>query len=255
MDQWLVFVFPFLCVVLRTVGLFITAPVLGAKYIPAPLKAGLSLIIGFFMWPWVKVGILPETLVGLWVPGVGEIAFGLALGVLASLFMSAIELAGQIVDMGMGFGLANVVDPAFGQSVPIMGMFKYLVVTALFLALDGHHLFIKALFQSFQMVPAGTGLVPSQWAAIGLQTVSRMFWTAVMLSCPIWVSMLMVDVALGMVARSVPQMNVFVVGMPVKALVALGVMSTAVGFYGVFTKNLTVSLKSLMDGLLGVFSW
>ncbi len=253
MDQWLILVFPFLCVVLRTAGLFITAPVLGAKYIPAPLKAGLCLISGFFMWPEVRIGSMPETLASLWFPAIGEVAFGLVMGTIASLFMSAVELAGQIADMGMGFGLANVIDPVFGGSVPIMGMFKYLVVTALFLAFDGHHLFIRALFQSFEIVPAGAAFIPAEWAAMGLQTVSQMFWAAIMLSCPIWASMLAVDVALGMAAKSVPQMNVFVVGMPVKALVALGVMSAAVSFYGIFTSNFVASLKSLMDGLLGVF--
>ncbi len=251
MGEWLPVVFPFLCVMLRTTGLFITAPVLGAKYIPVPVKAGLSLITGYLLWSRVPLQGVPADLPGLFGPALGELAFGLILGWFAALIMAAVEVAGHVVDMSIGFGMANVLDPSSGQSIPVMGTLKHLLITVIFLVMDGHHLFLSGLWDSFKIVPAGAAFIPSGWAEIGIVAAAKMISIAAMLSCPVWASILIVDAALGMVARSVPQMNVFMVGMPVKSLVGLGLVSASVGFYGVFTKEIGRTLEGLFRALLG----
>ena len=254
MEEWFSIIFPFLCVVLRTAGLFITAPVLGARYVPVPVKAGISLIAGYVLWPSVPVAPLPASIPALVGPALGEIAFGLLLGFIAGIIISAVEMAGQVADMMMGFGLSNVMDPSLGQSVPIMGTFKHLMITLMFLIMNGHHLFIKGLWDSFSLVPAGGAFIPIEWAAIGLLSFGKMLWIAVVLSCPIWASALIVDMSLGMIARTVPQMNVFVVGMPIKALVGLGIMSASIAFYGIFTKEITETIGSVLGSLLGALA-
>ncbi|HHW18197.1 MAG TPA: flagellar biosynthetic protein FliR [Firmicutes bacterium] len=254
MDGWLRIVFPFFWVLLRTSGVLMTAPVVGTRYVPWTVKVAISLVTGYILWSFVPAVDLPGTLEEMAVRAAGEVILGLFLGFIGTIMMAAIETAGHLADMEVGFGLANVVDPQYGQPSPLLGILKYLLVTLMFLAIDGHHIFIRALYDSFVLVPAGGATIPSSWAQVGIMAVSKMMWTALILSCPVWASALIVDITLGMIARSVPQLNVFVVGMPLKTLVGLGIISASVTFYGVFTKDLVLSIKNLIDGLLGVFA-
>lgn len=247
-------IFPYVCVVLRTTGLVLTSPVFGARYVPGQVKAGISLVTGYLMWASVPVADLPDSLPAMVAPVLGELVFGLFLGFLTAMVMSAVEMAGQVSDMMIGFGLSNVIDPAQGQSVPVMGTFKHLLITMVFLAMDGHHLFVKGLWESFALVPAGGTFIPAEWGEIGLLAFGKMLWAAVILSCPVWVSALIVDIALGVMARTVPQMNVFVVGMPLKTVVGLGIMSASIAFYGVFTKEIVQTLSSVFQSLVGALA-
>ena len=183
---------------------------------------------------------------------VSEVAVGLLLGFCGNIIMAAIETAGYLVDMKIGFGMANVVNPHYGQASPILGIFKYLLVMLIFLGIDGHHILVRALHRSFQLVPAGAAAVPAEWAQIGLGAAAEMFKIALVLSCPVWAATMIVDFGLGVIARTVPQLNVFVVGIPMKTLVGLGILSASVGFYGVFAKEITLSMQRLLEGLLGV---
>ncbi|HHX29579.1 MAG: flagellar biosynthetic protein FliR [Bacillota bacterium] len=243
--------FPFMCVFLRTTGVFVTAPVLAARFVPAAVKVGLSLIMSFFLLPSVEAAAMPGSYALMAGAFLGEIAYGLLTGFIAAALMAAVEVAGQVVDVQMGFGLSNVLDPEQGSSSPLMGIFKYLLMTLIFMALDGHHLFIRGLAQSFEVIPAGRATIASFWAALSVETVGRMLLIGVVLSLPVWASMLITDVGLGVIARAVPQMNVFVIGLPVKSLVGFMILSASVGFYGVFTEEITVTLRNLLENLLG----
>lgn len=253
-DPFLGALFPFACVFLRTTGLFITAPVFGARYIPVQVKVALCLAVSYFLWGSVRSVAAPATLPGWVAAAAGEAAFGLFIGAIASILLAAVEVAGHVVDAEIGFGLSNVIDPESGASTPLMGTFKYLLITVLFMMLNGHHLFIQGLAQSFAVLPAGSAGIPAAWGDVAVKSAGQMLLIAMVLSCPIWASMLITDVALGVVTRSVPQLNVFVVGMPLKVLVGLLVLSTSIGFYGAFTQEISVSVRSILESLLGVFA-
>jgi len=253
-DVLLAALFPFICVFLRTIGLFVTAPVLGARFIPVQLKVALSLSMASFLWSFVKTAGVPASIAGWIASALGEVVFGLFMGMLASMLLAAVETAGHIADTELGFGLANVIDPEFGSSAPLLGTLKYLLITVIFLALDGHHLFIRGLAESFAVLPAGAARVPSAWAELATKAAGRMLLVSVVLSCPVWVSMLITDVALGVLARSVPQLNVFVVGIPTKVLVGLAVLCASLGFYGVFTEELLRLLRNVLQSFMGALS-
>ena len=178
----------------------------------------------------------------------------MAFGFMGTIIMGAIELAGHVADVEMGFGIANVMDPHYGTSSPLLGTIKYILVTLCFLSINGHHMFIVALRDSFNLVPAGAGVVVTAWAQLGLQAFSKMLWIALLLSCPIWASMLIVDITLGIVAQTVPQLNVFVVGIPLKALVGLAILSVSAGFIGIFTKEITSLVQALLHSMLEVLA-
>ncbi len=253
-DPFLTAVFPFACVFVRTLGLLFTAPIFGAKFVPGQVKAGLSLALAFVLFGFVRTGDVPQSLSGWVGAAAGEIAFGLFMGMCASILLGAVELAGHIVDVEIGFSMANVVDPAFGGTSALMGTFKYLLISVLFMALDGHHLFLWGLAESFRLLPAGTAAIPASWFQVAVAGAGRMMLIAVVLSCPVWASLLITDIALGVLARSVPQLNIFVVGMPVKALVGMAVLSASVGFYGAFAEEISLSVSNILDSLLGVFA-
>ncbi len=254
MSQWFVLVFPFVCVLLRTTGIIITAPLFSARQIPVILKALLGILAGYSLWANVPLAAMPLTMSGIVGSLTGEIVLGLFLGAIPGALLTGIELAGQIADMELGFGMANIMDPTRGHTVPLMGMFKNTVITLMFLALNGHRLFIEALLQSFHAVPAGSAFLPTTWASIGIYTLSKVFWIAITLSAPVWVCILVVDIGLGFLSRSVPQMNVFAVGMPVKTMVGLGILSLSIGFYGAFAGSITESVQYVLNSLLGVLS-
>lgn len=244
--------FGYMCIFLRTTGMFVTAPVLAARFIPPAVKVGLSLIVSFLLFPIVSTPPMGESYAQVAVTLLGEISFGLFIGFMAAALLAAVDIAGQIVDVEMGFGLSNVLDPEQGMSSPLMGIFKYLLITLVFMMLDGHHLIIKALAKSFEIMPAGHVTLQALWAELSLKTVSQMLLVGILLSVPVWASMLITDVALGVVARAVPQMNVFVIGLPVKTIVGFLILSASIGFYGVFTEEITVTLRNLLESLLGV---
>lgn len=254
MNPYLTALFPFVCVLMRMTGLFVTAPIFGAKFVPAQVKAALALASSFFVAGAVSAAEAPATLAGWLASAAGEVLFGLAMGTICSILLAAVEVAGHIVDVEIGFSMANVIDPAYGTSSALMGTFKYLLISVLFMTLDGHHLFIWGIAESFKVLPAGTAHLPSAWAEVAVGAAGQMMVIAVVLSCPIWVSILITDMALGVMSRSVPQLNVFVVGMPVKLLVGFAVLSASMGFYGAFTEELTSAVKSLIDSLLGVLT-
>ncbi len=252
MGTWVEAVFPFIWILLRTTGVLITAPVFGAKYIPAIVKVTISLVLGYMLYPIVPSATPPNSPASFILCAASEILLGLVIGFCGNIIMAAIETAGHIADIEIGFGMANVVDPQYGQSSPVLGTFKYLLILLVFLSIDGHHLFIRALYQSFDLVPAGAAYIPRAWTQVGLSAAGGIFKTAIILSCPVWASALIVDFALGAIARTVPQMNLFVIGMPIKTLVGLGIISASVMFYGAFTEQITMSMKALLQTLLEV---
>lgn len=254
MESYIALVMPFLWVTLRTGGLLVTAPILGTRYVPWAIKVTVSLVTALFLWNVVPRAPTPEGLPGLAVSALGEVLFGIGIGFIGTVMLAAIEMAGHVADAEIGFGIANVIDPQYGQPAPLLGTLKYLLVLLVFLEMDGHHLFLRALAKSFQLVPAGGAAVPAQWVHPALVSAGEMFWIALGLSAPVWVAMLVTDVALGVISHGVPQMNVFVVGMPLKIAVGLGILAMSVRFYGTFGEKLLRETSRLLDVLLGVFA-
>ena len=254
MESYIALVMPFLWIALRTGGVLTTAPVLGTRYVPWSIKVTVSLVTAFFLWNVVPRAPVPEGLPGLALAAFGEVLFGIVIGFMGTVMLAAIEMAGYIADAEIGFGIANVVDPHYGQPAPLLGTFQYLLVLLVFLEMDGHHLFLKALARSFDLVPAGGAFVPLDWTRVALGGAGQMLWVALTLSAPVWVAMLVTDVSLGVVSHGVPQMNVFVLGIPLKILIGLAILGVSVAFYAAVGQRIVLEMSKLVDLLLGVFA-
>ena len=222
-----------LLVFARVTGTFFSAPIFGSRVIPINARIGLSVLMTMFVFPMTT--LLPDhrptslLILGWWV--LIELVYGLTAGYAASLFFNSVQMAGQLIDMQIGFGIVNVFDPQFGQQVPLIGNFKYLIAISVFLALQGHHILIGAMVDNFRTVPLGVQINLGNAASFMTDAVANLFVMALRIALPVIGTVLMTDVALGILARIMPQMNVFVIGITGKLLVGVFMLFLILPFY------------------------
>jgi flagellar biosynthetic protein FliR len=147
----------FIIVYLRALGLVGGFPIINGKSIPNQAKVGFALILSILAVP---VTVLPGgvrllTLSDYLTVGIKEVLIGLALGYVSGLFVNSLYVAGQLIDIPMGFGMANVLEPRMEFQVPLMGKFLYIIASLVFLSTDGHLIFISAFYESFSLLPIG----------------------------------------------------------------------------------------------------
>lgn len=226
----------FLLIFARVTGIFTAAPVFSSRNVSVIAKAGLALAITYILFPLVYSSktVVPDNFLTYIFTVIGEYLIGLILGFASSMVFTSVQMAGQLLDVQIGFGIINVLDPQSGQQMPLVGNFKYILAMMVFLATNGHHILLSALFASFKMIPV-TG-VSFQTAASGIivDMVGETFVIALKISLPVLVALFLTDVALGILARTMPQMNIFVVGIPGKIIVGLFILSLSIPFYILF---------------------
>ncbi len=223
----------FWLIVGRVSGLFFVIPVFSNRFVPAPARIWLILIVALVLLPVTAPppGGIPVDVLGYTAAFARELAFGLGMGFLVSLVFHVAEVAGQLLDVDMGFGMINVIDPVFGHPMPVMGNFLNLLTMLLFLVVDGHHLILSALSESFRRLPPGLGGFNDGSLQIGIGEVSWMFITAVKIAAPVLGILFLSTVVMGFLARATPQLNIFIVGLPVKLAVGLLGLALAVPVY------------------------
>lgn len=241
----------FILIFMRITGFFVALPLFSYRNMPSVFKVGISFFLAWLMYYTVPIPeiIVDETFILLVFK---EVAVGLFVGLIAYIMLTAIQLAGGLIDFQMGFAIANVIDPQTNAQVPLMGQYFYTFALLLILSVNGHHLLIDGIFYSYQSIPM------DQFPLFGDQTVvefviqsfSQMFIIAFLMSIPIVGCLFLVDVALGIVARTVPQLNVFVVGLPLKILVGLLVLFVSMTIYIGLIKNLFAITLEIMQGLM-----
>lgn len=221
-------VIAFTLILMRSAGIFLTAPVFASRNIPVTVKASWVLLITFLIFP--VVNFTPETLPGIGLPlgiaVVRELLIGFSIGLGASLMLTGIQLAGQIVDIQMGLGMVNIIDPVTSTQISVMGQYFYLIATLVFLVVDGHHVLIRAVVESFGIIPLGQAHFSVALGTKMMDVFGQIFFIAFRVGAPIIGALFITNMALGVVARTVPQMNVFIVGMPLN--LAVGFLMTAV---------------------------
>ncbi|MGI5880154.1 MAG: flagellar biosynthetic protein FliR [Syntrophomonadaceae bacterium] len=213
----------FLILLSRITGLFLVAPIFSSRQMPGRVKALIIVLLAATLSYFVpiKYFVEPNT-PGLFLAAmVVEIFIGFTIGFVAYVALGAIQLAGQLMDMQMGFGIVNVVDPQSGTQIPLMGNFTQAIALLIYLAMDGHHYLLQAIVQSYKIIPVlGVRLDKGLYDLIFEITV-YLFIIAIKIAAPIVIAVVTTDIAMGFIARTVPQMNVFIVGLPLKILVGI----------------------------------
>lgn len=242
----------FLYVFFRVGALLLFMPILGSNQIPAKLKIGLVLFFSIAIFPLVRVQPMPQArgLVELVVYLFSEVTIGLAVAYTARLLFTAVQVAGTIVDFQMGFGVVNVIDPQTESQVSVTAQFQNIIAVLLFLSLDAHHYMIQAVAESFHIINPHSADFSSYTPELILTLFSGTFVTAVKIAAPIMAILFFLSVGLGLVARTVPQMNVFIVGFPLQIGIGLLMIGLSMSFYMVLFKSQVEELPTWMMGLM-----
>lgn len=246
----------FLLIFARIVGMFVTAPILNLNHIPAYIKLGFSLFLTFILFPMMDIpaGLQVDSFYALVAFAAKEFLTGMIIGFICYLFFSIVYLAGHMIDMEIGFSIANVINPMDeNEEIALTANLFFIMAVLIFLSIDGHHLLIQAMKQSFDMVPMGKFSV-NVWMVDQLIGICiTIFVIAFKFSAPIVVSIFLTNVLLGILARTMPQMNVFVVGMPLKILLGLLVlfiiMPLYVGFFEYVFDRMFENLKDFLNAM------
>jgi flagellar biosynthetic protein FliR len=221
-------IFRTVLVLVRVSAIFAILPIFGQRSVPANVKIVLSAVLSFVIASGLRNGNEVAIHSGLqFVLLAGrEVMIGLTFGFLASLIFRAVELGGEIIGTQMGFAIANVYDPLTERQLSVISNFQRVLLILLFFSVNGHHIVISAIYRSYEVLPLGQmGL--NLMAAREVLTISgRIFGIAVQLASPAIIMLLLTHVALGVIGRTVPQMNVFIIGFPLT--IAIGVFMLAI---------------------------
>jgi flagellar biosynthetic protein FliR len=213
----------FLLIFARLSGLFISAPIFSSRQMPLRIKALVIVLLSAVMAYFVPVNYMiePATVPYYIAALLVEVFVGYTMGFVVYVVLAAIQLAGQVMDMAMGFAIVNVVDPQTGTQIPLMGNLTQTMALLMYLAMDGHYYLLQAIAQSYKIVPVLGVKLSQDFFNLLFEITVYMFIIAVKIAAPILVTVLITDIAMGFIARTVPQMNVFIVGLPLKILVGL----------------------------------
>ena len=236
----------FLLMLTRMTGLFILAPFFGGLNVPQTIRVGASVAFSFAIFPVVDgLGAVAAV--------VRELFIGWLIGFVAYVSFAAINMAGKLMDMQVGFSIVNVMDPTSGQQIPLIGSFLYNLGLIVFVVTNGHHMLISALVESFRSVPLLAMNPDLSLVELVARFTVGIFSTGVQIAIPVTFAVLMTNVGLGILARTMPQLNIFVVGVPMHIIVGLGVLSIVIPFYVLFLDvvfnamygNITIALRAL----------
>ena len=226
-DQWA----SFMLILLRTSALVATMPFLGSRNIPTLAKAGLTLSLAVLLFPVTKIdpALLPKSLLGTILLCVGELMIGAILGFTVRMLLTSVQIMGQLMGFQMGFAVANVLDPISGGQVSVLAQFSYIMTLLAMFSINAHYYFFTALADSFKLVPpGGFGMSKSLLHQMTINA-SKMFSLAIRLGAPVIGALLFTQVTMGILAKTVPQMNILLVGFPITITVGLIFLALTLG--------------------------
>ncbi|MBX6351226.1 MAG: flagellar biosynthetic protein FliR [Clostridia bacterium] len=210
----------FLAILARVAGVVTLAPVFGAPFVPALLRAAIALAIALALWGRVPVAAPSGELLAIAAVVLGETATGLAIGLMSRMAFAAVETMGGLLDVELGFGAAELLNPGSGEGAPALANVLNLFATVLYLVFNAHYVLIAAMADSFRRLPVGVWAAPEAAGPLA-DAFSGAVLTAVELAVPVLCASFVVTLALAAFSRAVPLMNVFFLGVPVKMVVGL----------------------------------
>jgi flagellar biosynthetic protein FliR len=223
-------------VFVRVSALIFSSPVFGRKALPNAIKIGFSVLIAYIVYTAYPAG--PVEYAGVWhyaLLVLYELAFGLILGFVTTLFFSIVQTAGHMIDMQIGFGMVNILDVQSNISVPMTGNFLNIVLLVAFFSTGGHRQLIGILVATFRSVPAGAATISPSVGLVALEVFALAFVMALNVAIPLIASGLLGELIMGVLVKSVPQMNIFVVGIPLKILIGFVMLLVVLPVYVRYT--------------------
>ena len=226
----------FLISTARIFGFLSAIPVIFSAQAPAQVRVGLIFILSLLFFPIVQPNIpeIPFQPLPFLIFLIAELLLGAMIGLISRFILAAVQLGGFIIGFQMGFMMANVVDPQSGQNTSLMAQFQNVFAILIFLAIDGHHLFILAAVRSYELLPPGFFNISGEAVPYLVELSTRIFSLGVQFSAPIIVILLLSALCIGLLGRISPQLNLLMLSFPINIAISL--------FFIGFTLNMMVAI-------------
>jgi flagellar biosynthetic protein FliR len=238
----------FALVLTRISAFFVVVPVFGWQIIPIRIKVAVTVLLSVFFAVHSPVGIAPSTVSPLTATLLlaSEGTYGLALGLIVQMLFSAVKLAGRMTERQMGLAMAQIMDPLTGERSRPLSSLLEMIFILLFLSAQGHHLLLLAVSKSYEAFPAGTLPTVETLLSGVVAAGSAMFIASLRLAAPMLAAFLLLMVALALLARLVPEMNILFVSMPVRVGLGLLMAATFLPFINSFVGEMSTWMEKLL---------
>jgi flagellar biosynthetic protein FliR len=232
----------FLLIVMRVAFILFMMPLLGTRNIPVLVKAGLTLVLGLILLPVVEIRptVFPSEPIHFLSLMFLEGLIGFILGLSIKIVFASIQLAGEFAGFQMGLSMAQIVDPSSGMDATLVAQLYYFLALLVFLSVNGHHWFFRALVQSFRLLPPGGVELHEGLYRYFLSLSGKMFVIGIKIAAPVTAILILTQVAMGIVAKMVPQINILITSFPLT--IGLGMI-----FVGLSLELLVPYLRGLFD--------
>jgi flagellar biosynthetic protein FliR len=242
----------FLVLISRIGGLFAALPVLSGRTVPLKVKVALVLVLGAALAPVIHLPAISYDPVALTVGLMSEMTIGLTIGLAVRLFFGALELAGEMIGVQMGFGVVQLFDPTMSHQTPMMAQYFTLLASLVFLSLNAHMLVVATIVSSYEAIPVFGAFPPSGLGDEVLRLSQHMFTIGMKLAAPVLITILLINILLAILGRAVSQINVFVLSFPITIAGGLVVLGMAMPFTVGMLAREVERLQLIIDGLLRV---
>lgn len=211
--------YTFLWPMLRISALMVTAPLFSMSAFSVRLRVVFAMVLAWFIYPLHKWPLIdPVSAQGL-VEIFNQLTIGAAMGLMLQVVVAALVVAGQAISTSMGLSMASLLDPNMGN-VPVLAQFFMVLSMLIFVGFGGHAILLGIVSDSFASMPIGTSILSQQSYGEMLRWSSMMFLGAVLLALPVMITLLFINMGLGIITRAAPSLNIFAVGLP--ALILTG---------------------------------
>jgi len=223
----------FLLILSRWAGMIMLAPVFGARGVPSYVRLGLAASLSVIVYPLISAAkpLIPIELLPYIAVVLKEVMVGLVIGFVIYMMTAVLQGAGQLIDFQMGFTMGAAIDPVYGVQTPMMGNFQMVLATMLLLATNSHHFLIAAMVKSYAYIPINPSNLPGHYTFYA-QLVGNVFALAIQIAMPVFGALLVSDVGVGLLSRTVPQINIFSIVFPVKIIFGLVILYLSIPFFG-----------------------
>jgi flagellar biosynthesis protein FliR len=242
----------FIFVLARMSGLVMTAPMFGSSEVPTRIRALLAFTLALVITPveWSVNVELPTSLAAFIVSMGGELLIGMILGLGVMILLSGVQVAGQIISQMSGMSLADVFNPGFDAEVPMISNLLYLVTLTVFIILGGHRLLVGALLDTYTFLPLGHAQLSPSLGTLMATLLAESFSLAVRGAAPAMVALLLATVVLGLISRTLPQLNILAIGFGLNAMITFLVLAVSVGAIAwLFQEHFEPAVEVIVDAL------
>ncbi len=242
----------FILILIRISVILFLFPVFGSPVVPALAKTGLAIVFAMILYPVLTVdqSLFPVHTINFVLLVIAELMIGMALSYSITVFFGAVQFAGNIIGFQMGFSMINVVDPQSGTSISVMSQIGYLVVLLIFILLNGHHIILSAIVESFRIINIGDIYLKKGLLDQLRLMVTGLFVLGLKIAAPAMVTLLFTSAAFGICAKFVPQMPVLIVAFPVKIAVGLVMFGSILQISGIMLQNYLGTYKAVLSSIL-----